>query len=81
MKDLIKLEAEIDLIKEPNEVRVKAIDDIWMDFGYWLEVGGFMLRQAAGYKEKSIDEMVNYAANYLKKAAEDYKIVNSDEEK
>lgn len=73
MKEIIKLEAEIDLTKTPNEVKVKAIEDIWMDFGYWLEVGGFMVSQAAGYKEKTIDEMVMYAANYLKKAAEDYK--------
>ena len=73
MEEIIKLEAEIDLSKTPNEVRVKAAGNIWEDFGYWLEVGSFMVSQAAGYKEKTIDEMVTYAANYLKTAAEDYK--------
>lgn len=74
MKNKIKLEAIIDITEEPNKIYVKPVDDIWMDFGYWLEVGGFMVRNAAKYRELPIDEMVEYAAKYLKKAAEDYKI-------
>ena len=75
MKEIIKLEGEIDLTKTPNECRIKPIEnDIWNDFGYWLEVGGFILRNAAKYQEKGIDEMVQYATGYLKKAAEDYRI-------
>ena len=47
MKDKIKLEAEIDFTTTPNETRVKPIDgDPWDDFGYWLEVTGFMAYQA-----------------------------------
>ena len=72
---IIKLEAELDLTKTPCEIRVKEIESIWMDFGYWLEVGGFMVRNVAKYKEQPIDEVVMYAADYLKMAAEDYKIM------
>ena len=56
MKKIIKLEGEIDLTQEKGIVRIKPIDDIWQDFAYWLEATAFMLRQAAGYKEKTIDE-------------------------
>ena len=74
MKDFIKLEAEIDLTKKPAECRVKPIDDPWQDFKYYLEVTGFMLRNAAKYTEAPIDEVINHAINHLKRAAKDYKI-------
>ena len=52
MKKLIKLEAEIDMSTTYSETRVKPIDgDYWNDFGYWLEVTGFMAYQAMKYRE------------------------------
>ena len=74
MKDLIKLKAEIDLTKNPAECRVKPVDDPWQDFKYYLEVTGFMLRNAAKYTESPMDNIIEHAIDHLKKAAEDYKI-------
>jgi DNA-directed RNA polymerase subunit RPC12/RpoP len=72
-RNTIVLIAEIDLEKKPNSVSIHAMSgDKWTDFGYCLEVCGFMLKHAAVDKKMSIDELVAYAANYLKNAAEDY---------
>lgn len=81
IKDLIKLEAEIDLTKEPNETRVKSIDDPWMDFGYWLEVLGFMAHQAMKYREWSKERTIEYAKDYLERAMDDYKIKLTNQNK
>ena len=67
-ENIIKLEAEIDLGK--NECRVKKIDNPWMDFGYFLEVLGFMATQQ---QEKTIEEAAEYVKQYLLKSAKDYK--------
>lgn len=75
MKDKIQLFAEIDMTVTPNECRVKPIDnDPWNDFGYWLEVTGFMAYQAMKYTEKSEKEILDYARDYLEKCIKDYKI-------
>ena len=72
-RNTIVLIAEIDLSKSPNSVSMPAISgDKWTDFGYCLEVCGFMLKHAAVDKGKSVDELVAYSAKYLKNAAEDY---------
>ena len=78
MKDLIKLEAEIDL--RQNEIRVKLIDgDVWADLGYWLEVTGFMAYQAMKYREWNEEKMAEYAKNHIVKCLKDYKIKSSPE--
>jgi len=75
MKEIIKLEAEIDLTKTPQETRVKPIEnDIWNDFGYWLEVTGFMAYQAMKYREWNEEKMENYVKDYIGKCIRDYKI-------
>lgn len=69
----IVLVAEIDLDAKPNNISVHPMSgDKWTDFGYVLEICGFMLKHAAVDKKMSIDELVAYSANYLKNAAEDY---------
>ena len=73
MKQIIKLEAEIDLTKAKGEVKVKLIDGIWQDFGYFLEVTGFMAYQAMKYKEKTPEEIADYARNYIMRCLKDYK--------
>ena len=75
MKDLIKLEAEIDLKSQPNECRVKPIDnDYWNDLGYWLEVCGFMAYQAMKYREWTEKQILDYSRDYIEKCLRDYKI-------
>lgn len=75
MKDVIKLEAEIDLRQDPSETRVKPIDnDLWDDFGYWLEVTGFMAYQAMKYREWDEEKIIKYATDYFRKCINDYKI-------
>lgn len=75
---LIQLYAEIDLSKEPNEVRVRPNDDsenaVWNDFGYWLEVTGFMAYQAMKYREWSEQQILDYTRQYIEKCIKDYKI-------
>lgn len=74
-QEIIKLEAEIDLTKEPNECRVKKVAaDEWMDFGYWLEVCGFMAYQAMKYKEWTEQQILDYSRNYIEKCIKDYKV-------
>lgn len=75
MKEEIKLEAEIDLTKTPNETRVKPIDnDLWNDFGYWLEVCGFMAYQVMKYREWDEERIIKYTTDYFRKCLNDYKI-------
>lgn len=77
----IKLEAEIDLTTEPAEVRVVPNDkDPWADFGYWLEVTGFMAYQAMKYREWNEEQILNYSKEYLKKCVKDYKIKMTQDE-
>lgn len=71
----IKLEAELDLSIEPCECRVKSVDgDQWSDFGYWLEVCGFMAYQAMKYREWSEQQILDYSRQYIEKCLKDYKI-------
>lgn len=73
MKDKIQLFAEIDLTKTPNETRVMPIDnDPWNDFGYYLEVVGFMAFQAMKYREWSEEKILDYSLEYLEKCIKDY---------
>lgn len=77
MKDLIKLEGEIDLRQETAETRIKPIDgDVWSDFGYWLEATGFMAYQAMKYREWNEEQVIKYATDYFRKCLNDYKIKN-----
>lgn len=71
----IKLEAEIDMTITPSETRVKPIEgDVWQDFGYWLEVTGFMAYQAMKYREWSEKEILEYTNDYIQKCLKDYRI-------
>ena len=72
-QQIIKLEAELDL--EKNETRVKSIDeDYWVDFGYWLEVTGFMAYQAMKYREWNEEKMIKHIEEYITRCLRDYKI-------
>lgn len=71
----IKVEGEIDLSKDPNECRVKAVSgDAWEDFGYWLECTGFMAFTAMKQREWTKEQVLNYAREYLGKCLDDYQI-------
>ena len=71
----IKVEAEIDLSKDPSECRVKAISgNAWEDFGYWLECSGFMAFTAMKQREWSQAQILDYSREYLEKCLNDYKI-------
>ena len=76
----IKLEAEIDFTTVPNETRVKPVEgDPWNDFGYWLEVTGFMAFQAMKYREWNEKRIQDYVAGYIGKCLKDYKIKNENQ--
>lgn len=71
----IQLFAELDMTKNPSECRVMPIEkDPWNDFGYWLEVTGFMAYQAMKYREWNEEKILDYSKEYLKKCLHDYKI-------
>jgi len=70
--DVIELQGVIDLSKKPNEVHIKGTGNVWQDFGQWLEATAFLLQQSAGYTERSIEELADYARDYLLTAANDY---------
>lgn len=72
--NVIKIEAEIDLDTTPNEVRVKTVSDPWEDFGYWLEVCGFLSYQAMKYQEWTEEQILDYTRHYLQNCLKDYKI-------
>ena len=69
---IIKIEAEIDLSKDPSECRVKAISgDAWEDFGFYLECTGFMAFTAMKQREWTREQILDYARNYLSKCVDD----------
>lgn len=69
----IVLIAEIDI--NTGEVTVRPVsNDVWKDFGYYLEICSFMLKQASGATGKTVDELVEYTTDYLKRAADDYTV-------
>jgi hypothetical protein len=79
MKEIYKLEGEIDLSVEPNETRIKPIlGDIWQDFGFWLEATGFMAYQAMKYREWNEEKTAEYVKNYIVKCLKDYKLKHND---
>ncbi len=52
----IKFEAEIDLENAPAQVKIKAIEDPWTDFGYLLEIMAFMSKVVMDHQKLSLDE-------------------------
>jgi hypothetical protein len=74
MDKIIKLEAEIDLTKDQAETRVKKIEGVWEDFGYFLEATGFLAYQAMKYREWDEDKIIQYSTDYFRKCLADYKV-------
>lgn len=69
----IKFEAEIDITVSPAEVRIKAIEDPWTDFGYLLEIVAFMSKVVMDHQEMSKEQALGYIQDYLYKAIPTYK--------
>ncbi len=69
----IKFEAEIDTTVMPAQVRIKAIDSPWIDFGYLLEIMAFMSKIVMDHQEMTKKQVVDYINNYLNRAIPDYK--------
>jgi len=74
--DKIKFEAEIDLAVSPVEIRIKAIENPWSDFGYLLEIMAFMSKVVMDHEEMPKEKVIAYVAQYLNKAIPDYKAKN-----
>ncbi len=72
MKDQIELKATLDLIRDAVFI-VPNLGDIWEDFGYWLEVTGFMTAQTMKYKNWGEIRMIFYVIRYFRKCFKDYK--------
>lgn len=83
MKDLpqgkITLIASIDL--DEDRIEVKPIISPWQDFGFFLEVCGFMACLVAKTDGKSIEECAEYAKQYIIKSASTYTSIGTDGEK
>ena len=73
MVNKIKFEAEIDFEATPAQVKIKAIENPWSDFGYLLEIMAFMSKIVMDHQEMTKEQVVNYIANYLNEAIPDYK--------
>jgi len=69
---IIKLEAELDTTKQPCECRIKAIENPWMDFGYFLEATAFLAVLAMKQKARSKKEILQYIRDYCERAMSDY---------
>jgi len=69
----VQLLAELDI--EKGECRVAPIEgDPWNDFGYWLEVTGFMAYQAMKYREWNEQQILDYLETYIRDCISNYKI-------
>lgn len=76
MENKIKFEAEIDLESTPAQVKIKAIEDPWTDFGYLLEIMAFMSKIVMDHQEINKQQVIDYAVKYLNRAIPDYKANN-----
>ncbi len=76
MQNKIKFEAEIDVESAPAQVKIKAIEDPWTDFGYLLEIMAFMSKVVMDHQEMTKEQVMDYIADYLDKAILDYKARN-----
>lgn len=65
---IIKISAEINLTKKPEEIRVEGTSDVWNDLGIWLEVTSFIAFKAMKYREWNKEKMVEYCMNYFKES-------------
>lgn len=73
MKEIYKLEGEIDL--EKNETRIKPIvGEPWQDFGFWLEATGFMAYQAMKVKGWNEEQIAEYSKIFITKCVKDYQV-------
>lgn len=73
MTNKIKFETEIDLTVMPAQVKIKAIENPWTDFGYLLEVMAFMSKVVMDHQEMTREQVVDYIIDYLNRAIPDYK--------
>lgn len=76
MENKIKFEAEIDLESMPAQIKIKAIEDPWTDYGYLLEIMAFMSKIVMDHQEINKQQIIDYAVKYLNKAIPDYKANN-----
>ena len=76
MENKIKFEAEIDLESMPTQIKIKAIEDPWTDFGYLLEITAFMSKIVMDHQEINKQQVIDYAVKYLNRAIPDYKANN-----
>jgi len=78
MKELnkvYKIEAELDLTKEPSEIKVRpVVGDPFGDLGFWLEVTGFMAHNAMKYKEWNKKQMMEHIVDSFSQTLDDYQI-------
>ena len=51
---------------------MKSVGDPWDDFGYYLEVLGFITFRASKFREWDLERTIKYAEQYIRKAANDY---------
>ncbi len=57
--------------------RVEAVSiagNAWDDLGYWIEVTSFIAAHAMREKGMKRDEVVEYCADYIRKAIDDYNL-------
>jgi hypothetical protein len=73
MPNKIKFEAEIDFGSSPAQVKIKAIENPWTDFGYLLEIMSFMSRVVMDHEEMTKEQIMDYTSQYLEKAIPTYK--------
>jgi hypothetical protein len=76
MENKIKFEAEIDLESMPAQIKIKAIEDPWTDYGYLLEIMAFMSKIVMDHQEINKQQIIDYAVKYLNRAIPDYKANN-----
>lgn len=74
-KDTIRLIGNIDMSTKPAEIRIQpTTGDPWVDFGYWLEVTGFMAKQAMLAQNWDEKKIKSYIQEYLDRTISDYSV-------
>lgn len=57
----------------PAQIKIKAIEEPWADFGYLLEIMAFMSKVVMDHQELKKDQVIDYISSYLNKAIPDYR--------
>jgi hypothetical protein len=70
---VIHLEATVDRSASPPLVEAVSVDeDVWIEFGYWLDALAVVGLHARAKQAWDTDQLLAYTRDYLRKALDNY---------